>query len=579
MYIVTNKKLVGGEVHSSTFLCRSYREGGKLKKEVLSNLSDFSPKQIETIKMILKKEIPVYLEDKTNPTESGPRISHGPVLAVMTVLERLNLPEIIGPPSKKRDLVVAMICNRILSPVDKLVETRWWSDTTILDYLKLDVIGKDAFYGAMDWLYSRQEEIEKALATRHAHKGYPVFYNLSTSVVDGRCPSLSKIGLIRDQSSGECRLDYGILTDSVGRPIKIELFLGKELDNSAIQNILGGLWRNTDLNNVIIVGDRDNISKKSIEMFKGIDGVDWITDLSLSSFETLSETLDENTSLTWKSLKAEDGALEIVEPVGYPGERLIITSNPSLAKVRKVKREGALNDAQNRFERLRQRITTESLRGIGQISLEVGRILGKSKVDKYFIMQISDDGFIYKLDTDRINFEEELDGITIIRTSLDKKDISPENCLRQYEEAKQGGKEYSLNKMAWPKDFFDRGYNDNRLRAQYFIYMLADYVVWHMKDAWRGIIAADVCLPEIVSPTFGGTRKLQSDTQPNNYGKTTEDGEKYGNFREVLRKLESHCRSEMRLKLKEGKSISYQSLSKLTRAQSEALELLKNIRY
>ena len=99
---------------------------------------------------------------------------------------RLGLPRLLDrSPSKNRDLALAMICQRVLSPGSKLATARALPQSTLGAELGVEDADQDDLYAAMDWLRERQEGIEARLAKRHLKDGTLVLYDLSSSYFEG----------------------------------------------------------------------------------------------------------------------------------------------------------------------------------------------------------------------------------------------------------------------------------------------------------------------------------------------------------------------------------------------------------
>src|SRR3990172_7871456 len=143
-------------------LRESYREGGKVKKRTLANLSTLPIEQIERIRQILRGE---QLAPVDTLFESVGSAHHGHVQAVLSSMKRLGFDALLSSrPCRERDLAVAMVAARIIAPHSKLATTRWWHVTTLPEILGVCDATEDDLYDAMDWLLARQERIEKKLA-------------------------------------------------------------------------------------------------------------------------------------------------------------------------------------------------------------------------------------------------------------------------------------------------------------------------------------------------------------------------------------------------------------------------------
>lgn len=150
-------------------LRESFRQGGKVRKRTLANLSSLPDAQIFAIRAILRGEQLQPVEQRFQALASSP---HGHVTAVRLAMHRLGFESLVASrPSRQRDLVCAMVAARVLAPHTKLATTRWWHTTTLAQEFSVADADEDELYRAMDWLLKRQPTIEKKLAARHLREG------------------------------------------------------------------------------------------------------------------------------------------------------------------------------------------------------------------------------------------------------------------------------------------------------------------------------------------------------------------------------------------------------------------------
>src|SRR5450631_2937458 len=185
-----------GAVYTSHLLRRSYREAGKVRHENLGNLSHLPIEIIEVIRAMLAGRRLVDLDEDFEIKRSLP---HGHVAAVLGVLRDLDLERLISRERcRERDLVVAMICQRLIAPGSKLSATRRFSQTTLSDFFNDTEATEAELLSAMDWLVERQDRIERTLARRHlpaeGDEDAFVLYDLSSSYMEGRCCPLATLG-------------------------------------------------------------------------------------------------------------------------------------------------------------------------------------------------------------------------------------------------------------------------------------------------------------------------------------------------------------------------------------------------
>ena len=282
----------------------------------------------------LKGEVFVPAAEAFRVTRSLP---HGHVEAVLTMIRELGLEDLVASePSRRRDLVIAMIAERLLFPSSKLANTRHWHDTTLAEELDVADATEDQLYDAMDWLLARQEAIEKKLAKRHLGDGALVLYDVTSSYYEGKTCPLARYGHDRDGKTGCPIIVYGALTDADGRPVAVQVYPGNTGDPKTVPDQVEALTKRFGLSRVVLVGDRGMLTQTQIDVLKKHPGLGWISALRSGAIRRLLA----DGHLIRTDLEAEHLA-EITTPE-FPGERLVACYNPQLAEQRRHKRQELL---------------------------------------------------------------------------------------------------------------------------------------------------------------------------------------------------------------------------------------------
>ncbi len=148
-----------------TYLLReSHREGKKVRKRTLANLSALSDGQIEAIRAVLAG---VSVRPAQEWFEIVKSLPHGHVQSVRLAMQRLGVESLLATrASPERDRVCALIAARIIAPHTKLATTRWWHHTTLAEECAVADADEQDVYAAMDWLLKHQRTIERKLAAR-----------------------------------------------------------------------------------------------------------------------------------------------------------------------------------------------------------------------------------------------------------------------------------------------------------------------------------------------------------------------------------------------------------------------------
>ena len=364
-------------------LRESYRDGGKIKKRTIANLSDWPTQIVEGLRTLLKggKVAPANQESIIVRRA----LPHGHVAAVLGTLRDIGLDRVLGPPRNRcRDLVIAMIVMRLLAPASKLATARMLDPLTasssLGEVLGLGPVDEDELYVALDWLGERQEAIEKALARKHLHDGTLVLYDVSSSYVEGRCCELARLGYNRDGKKGKLQIVYGLLCAADGCPVAIEVFEGDTGDPRTLAAQIDKVKKRFALERVALVGDRGMITQARLDAEIAPAGLDWITALRAPAIRTLVDA-----GALQMSLFDQRDMAAITSP-DYPGERLIVCRNPDLARERTRKREDLLaaTEADLAVIAAAVRRARNPLRGEAEIALKVGAVVNRHKVAKHF---------------------------------------------------------------------------------------------------------------------------------------------------------------------------------------------------
>ena len=468
-----------------TYLLRkSMRDGKRVRKVTLANLTALPDEQIETIRRALKGEKLVPADGAFECVRSQP---HGHVEAVRTAMARLGFEALIaGKRSRMRDLVVAMISMRIVAPeASKLGMVPALADTTLADDLGIADADEDELYEAMDWLLARQDKIERKLAKRHLKEGGLVLFDLTSSYFEGETCPLARRGYSRDHKSGTLQVNYGLLTDERGCPVSVSAFAGNVADPKTLLPQVERTRKSFGIDKLVMVGDRGMISNVQIEAMQSMPGVDWITALKSGA---IGKLIDDQT--LQPDLFDERNLMSMTHP-DYPGERLVACRNPSLAKKRAKKREDLIAATATKLGAVKAMVDAGRLRGEAKIGVRIGKVIGRYKMEKHFDWTIKDTSFEFAVAKARVAEEAALDGIYVIRTSVAGDAMTSEQAVLSYKRLADVERAFRTMKGMDQHVRPIRHRLEGRVRAHLLLCMLAYYVQWHMIEAWSELTYKD----------------------------------------------------------------------------------------
>jgi transposase len=485
VHVATTTRVYKGKTYVTHLLRRSIRKGKTVTHETLGNLSHLPDHVIDLIKRSLKGETFVPASEAIRITRTRP---HGHVDAVLTMLHKLGLEDLIASePSRSRDLVIAMIAERLLFPSSKLANTRHWHTTTLAEELHVADATEDQLYDAMDWLLQRQPAIEKKLAKRHLSDGALVLYDVTSSYYEGKTCPLARFGHDRDGKTGLPIIVYGALTDADGRPVAVQVYPGNTGDPKTVPDQVEALTKRFGLTRVVLVGDRGMLTQTQIDVLKKHPGLGWISALRSGAIRRLLA----DGHLVRKDLEAERLA-EITSP-DFPGERLVACYNPQLAEQRRQKRQELLAATQAELEVLAASVArpTDQPETAAEIGVRAGKIINHYKMAKHFNLTIRDGHLGWARKEDAITKEEMLDGIYVIRTSEPTDRLTAADGVRSYKRLALVEQAFRCLKGI---DLLVRPIHHrtaDRVRAHILLCLLAYYVEWHLRRAWEPLLFED----------------------------------------------------------------------------------------
>lgn len=476
----------------AVLLRESYREGGKVRSRTLANLSAWPAEKVETLRAVLRG-------DKLVPAGEGGfeirrSLPHGHVLAALTTARRIGLDDLLPrrAPRRRRDLALALIVARLLDPAAKLATARMLDPATashsLGETLGLGAVPVREVYAALDWLGSEQTFIEDSLARRHLKEGALVLYDVTSTYLEGRHCPLAHHGYSRDKRGDRPQLVIGLLCAADGCPVAVEVFEGNTADPATLAAQIARLKDRFKLKRVVMVGDRGMITDARIEETLRPAGVDWITVLRAPAIKQLAAAGGP----LQLSLFDDRDMAEITSP-DFPGERLVVCKNPLLAEERARKREELLTATETDLGRIKTRVerAKNPLRGAAEIGRAVGAVIGKRKMAKHFVTEITDQTFSFARKSDQIDAEATLDGIYVLRTNLTTEQSDAAATVRSYKSLAQVERAFRCMKTV---DLDIRPvfhWTAPRVRAHVLLCMLAYYPEWHMRGALAPLLLDD----------------------------------------------------------------------------------------
>ena len=383
-------------------------------------------------------------------------------------------------------------------------------------------------------------------------------------------PSLS-----RDGKRGKLQVNYGLLTDRRGCPVAVSVYEGNVSDPQTLLPQALRLKRDFGIEQVVLVGDCGMISQAAVEQLRTHEGLAWITALKSAQIRQLVEA----GSIQMGLFDARN-LFEITHP-DYPTERLVVCRNEARGRLRAHKREALLAATKEELQRVRAMVARGKLRAAGNIGVRVGKVLNKFKMAKHFERDIGEQSFSFEVNATAVAAEAALDGLYVIRSPLPVREMDSAERVRTYKALTAVERAFRTIKTVNLKIRPIHHRTEDRVRAHIFLYLLAYYVEWHMREAWRELLFADGPRPAPEDQAAKATRdpvapaRRSQAAQRKALTRRLEDGTPAHSFRTLLDELPTIVRNTCRTRGES--SATFEILTTANSKQARAMQLLQTI--
>ncbi len=483
-------------------LRQAWRDGKRIRKKTLANLSKLPPEVVDGFRTVLKGGLAVQHPSDLLRVERS--WAHGHVAAVLGTCRSLGLERILHRSrSRQRDLALAAIVARVLAPDSKLATARRLSpdtaDSSLGTLLGLGPVSGNEMLALLDWLLARQRWIETSLANRHLKDATLILYDVSSSYLEGRLCPLAAFGYNRDGKKGKQQIVFGLLCAADGCPLAVEVFPGNTADPATVGSQVERIRTRFGIARIALVGDRGMLTTARLRADLKPADLDWISALKNRSVRTLLKRPKPAPGQDPDAVQAPlrpgelvpDQVAEIRSP-DYPGERLLVCLNPRLRAERARKREELLQATERILEGIAAQVRRGRgpLRGRDAIQRRLGRELHRKKMGKHFEITVGDRELGWSRKPERIAAEAQLDGIYIVRTSLEEEALGAEAAVEAYKSLAGVERAFRTSKQHLRIRPI-HVYSEDHVRGHVFLCMLAYYVEWHMRRRLAPLLFQD----------------------------------------------------------------------------------------
>ena len=457
MYIQYCTSKQNGKTYTYPLLCHKYREDGKIKTKVILNLSAFSPETVLAIAISLKKDKEILVSSKEIRVISS--IDYGYVFTLIEIMKELKIPETLSKTvGEDANLVKLLIIGKIVTKGSKLCIFNWIKrNAAIANMLQIDLetLKLEALYEALENVSLLQNKLERKWNLYHKTKNDDAIYlyDITSSYFEGTQNELASYGYNRDGKTGKKQIVIGLITNSEGFPLSVEVFNGNQNDHTTVISQLQKIRTDFNASNIIFVGDRGmriryNLSHMTQE---DANGVSYITGLSAPEIRCLINEEIIQLSLFGKEL-AE---------IETEDERYVLCNNPDLAISKKTTRDRLKAKVYEQLEDIKCAYQTRKLKNetntikiessskklnlvsaFSQTQLDSFKYRSRKCLEKYqmqsfFEITIDAEAFQIRFNEENYSHAEQLDGKYVFVTNISKEKMDKHAIRASYKKLQE----------------------------------------------------------------------------------------------------------------------------------------------
>ncbi len=472
MFVQKIHKKTKNKTYTSTYLVENYRENGKVKHRLISNLSKWPDELVKNFENLLKGEKFNFDSD----LELSNYKSFGAIKVIEQIAKKLGIKQALGY-SRQAKLTMIQIAGRIITQGSRhYIANEWSKLQAIEEIFGIKDFSHNDLYDNLTWLSQNQEKIEaKILKNRRKNSSLDTIflYDVSSSYLEGTQNELAEYGYNRDKKKGKKQIVIGLLTDSCGYPVSIEVFKGNTSDTTTVSNQLIKLKDRFGVKRVVIVGDKGMIKSTQIQEITS-NNYSWhyLTTITKSQIKTLIK----------QNILQLDLFAEKICEIELDDVRYIVRRNPDRADALAVNRDAKIQkirdliEEQNTYLKAHKRAKTEvALRKIEEK-------ISKLNLKKIISAKITQRNIELIVDELAKTEAAELDGCYVVKTNVPVTELDTQSAHDRYKDLAKV--EFAFRTMKTTLEEIRPIYvrKEQTTRGHVFVVMLAYMIIKYITD-------------------------------------------------------------------------------------------------
>ena len=483
MYVDVSKiRGPNGQIYTRYLLRESYREGGKVKKRTIANISHLDELTLQILQQCLKmKSLPPA------PAASGPRLEDfdkrqgacvGAVLLLMQVAHELGIRQALGEDEDGK-LALWQVIARCLDQGSRLSAVRLAKSHGVETLLPLaNPFDEDRLYANLRWMTANQQAIEdRMFAFRYGTKPPDLYlYDVTSTYLEGTDNALAAFGYNRDKKRGKMQLVVGLLCDREGWPVSVEVFKGNTGDTLTVASQIKKISERFGGADITLVGDRGMLKSKQIQ-------------------DLLQHKYHYITAITKPQIEKllKDGVLQMslfdveLAEVTEGDVRYILKKNPVRACELEDSRQQRLQVLTRYVEQKNEYLKAHPGASAAIACRNLARKAECLNLGSWVRIRQQDRLLTAETDLEALTEDQKLDGCYVLKTDLTAERANKETVHARYKDLIWVETAFRFSKTAALelRPVFVR--KEDSTRAHVFIVMLAYWMHRHLYFCWENL--------------------------------------------------------------------------------------------
>lgn len=474
MFIAINhSKHPSGKIYRSVLIRESYREGEKVKKRTIANISHWSDDDINLLKNALKNKgtssIPSHDHFEVIPGKSV-----GSVVAIFEIAKKLGIVEALGNGFHAK-LALWLVIARIIEQGSRLSATRLDSIYDIASIIGLERgFDENNLYDCLHWLTQNQNRIEHDLFKSKSKSQHFYWYDVTSSYLEGAYNELAAFGYDRDKKKRKRIIVIGLLCQDDGDPISIEAFRGNTQDTQTFESQLIKLKDRFGCDSVTIISDRGIIREKQKKLLEQF-GFHYITALPMRQITPL---------LNQRVVVPEEFTSELQSTL-HGERRYIYRRNPERALETERKRYERLETAQRKVDQENFRLSEKLKSSSYTAKRRIQKFLKKLCIYEWVKVTVKKRQLQLEIDKEKLQENAKFDGCYIWTTSWPEEQLSDREVYEHYKNLKYIEDDFRNFKTTFLeiRPIFVR--TEESTRGHLLVVMLAHMILRELRKGWE----------------------------------------------------------------------------------------------